>query len=483
MRASPLTPDYPPLTARRVLAVVACGYLLASWAMNPVSSILPTITGDLGIDVTRAGWIMNAYFVLLVGGVLIAGRLGDAFGHGTLFRAGCFVFAVGSLVAALPGDFSLLIAARAVQGLGSAMIFGTSLAIVATSYAGPRLGWAIGILSVSAGVASLVGTWASTSIVQVTSWHWSFLLPACLGLAIGAFARGLPSMRRSRLADVDWLGGGLLFGGLIFLLLGLNHLHEGPETFEAGAPYHFTMHAIALGFLVLFLWRQVRTSKPLIQLRLLAIPRLSSGVLANGIAHSSMLATSLLIPFLIERGEGYTPTQTQQLSLAMQVSLIVASLGGGWLYSRHASPVMGILAIGAIASGLAVLGRVGADLAYAELFPVVALLGAGLGVFTAVNNTAVMATVTPEQRGFASGLVETTRQLGHSLGVSISSSVLQATLAAAAIPALGYRDGFSEAASAMALVAAVGVLVVVYPVLKDRLSAQPVLGSALRRTE
>jgi MFS family permease len=478
-----LTTDSRPLTARRALAVVACGYLLASWAMNPVSSILPTITGDLGIDVTRAGWIMNAYFVLLVGGVLIAGRLGDAFGHGTLFRVGCGVFALGSLLAALSGDFNLLISARAVQGLGSAMIFGTSLAIIATAHAGPRLAWAVGILTVSSGLASVVGTWASTSIVQITSWHWSFALPAGIGLAVAAFAGGLPSMRRTRLQDVDWLGGVLLFGALIFLLLGLNHLHEGPETFEAGAPYHITMHVIALGFLVLFLWRQIRTPKPLIQLRLLRIPCLSSGVLANGIAHSSMLATSLLIPFLIERGEGYTPTQTQQLMLAMQLSLIVFSLFGGWLYSQHASPALGIISIGAIAAGLAVLGRIGADLPYAGLFPVVALLGAGLGVFTSVNNTAVMASVTPEQRGFASGMVETTRQLGHSLGVSVSSSVLQATLAAAAIPELGYRDGFSEAASAMALVAAIGVLVVVYPVLSGRLFPQPTLGPRFRPTE
>jgi DHA2 family multidrug resistance protein-like MFS transporter len=426
---------------------------------------------------------MNAYFVLLVGGVLIAGRLGDAFGHGTVFRWGCVVFALGSLVASLPGDFNLLIGARAVQGLGSAMIFGTSLAIIATAYAGPRLGWAVGILTVSAGLASVLGTWASTSIVQVTNWHWSFVLPAGIGLAVAAFAGGLPSLRRTRLGDVDWLGGVLLFGGLIFLLLGLNHLHEGPETFEAGAPYHFTMHAIALGFLVLFLWRQVRTSKPLIQLRLLRIPRLSTGVVANGIAHSSMLATSLLIPFLIERGEGYSPTQTQQLMLAMQLSLIVFSLLGGWLYSQHANPAIGVVSIGAIATGLAILGRIGADLPYAGLFPVVALLGAGLGVFTAVNNTAVMASVTPEQRGFASGLVETTRQLGHSLGVSVSSSVLSATLAAAAIPELGYRDGFSEAASAMALVSAVGVLVVLYPVLKGRVFPQPALGPRFRPTE
>src|SRR4030088_1025889 len=96
-------------SSRRVLAVVAGGYLLASWAMNPVSSILPTITSDLGVDVTRAGWVMNAYFVLLVGGVLVAGRLGDAFGHGRLFRAGCLVFATGSLLAALAGELNVSI--------------------------------------------------------------------------------------------------------------------------------------------------------------------------------------------------------------------------------------------------------------------------------------------------------------------------------------------------------------------------------------
>jgi predicted MFS family arabinose efflux permease len=243
------------------------------------------------------------------------------------------------------------------------------------------------------------------------------------------------------------------------------------------------MHAIALGFLVLFLWRQLRTPRPLVKLRLLRIPRLSTGVVANGIAHSSMLATGLIIPFLIERGEGYTPIETQQLLLVQQISLIVASLFGGWLYSRRGTPAIGIVSIGAIASGLAVLGRMGADLPYAALFPVVAILGAGLGVFTAVNNTAVMASVGPDQRGFASGLVETTRQVGHSIGVSISSGVLQTSLAAAALPELGYREGFSEAASAMGLVSAVGVLVVLYPVLRNGALPLPALRPRFRPTE
>jgi MFS family permease len=456
--------------------VVAGGYFLASWAMNPVSAILPTITAELSIDVTRAAWILNAYFVLLVGWVLIAGRLGDAFGHGRVFRTGCLVFALGAVLAGFSNDFWLLVAARAVQGLGSAMLFGTSLALVATVYNGRRLGWAVGILTVSSGLSSLIGVWVSVGAVQYANWHWSFAAPVLIGVVVASQAGVLPSQRRSNARDVDWAGGLLLFGALMFLLLGLNHLHDGPETFEAGAPYHFTMHAIALGFLAAFLWRQLNTRKPLIQLRLLRIPRLSAGVIANGIAHSSMLATSLLIPFLLERGRGYGPTQTAELLLTQQVSLIAFSFLGGWLYSRRGTPAMGVLSIASIALGLALLGQLGASMPIGWLFPISALLGAGLGVFTAVNNTSVMTSVNGDQRGFASGMVETTRQLGHSLGVSISSGVLATSLAAASVPELGYLDGFAEAATVMGFVATIGVLVVLYPIARNLvLSRRPAL--------
>jgi MFS family permease len=455
--------------AGRVLAVVSLGYLLASWAMNPVSAVLPTITADLAIDVARAGWVMNAYFLLLVGWVLIAGRLGDAFGHGTVFRAGCLVFAVGSLLGALPGDYPMLLVGRAVQGLGSAMLFGTSLALVTAAYQGRRLGWAVGILTVSSGASSLIGVWLNTALVQQVDWHWTFVVPAVLGVTAAMLGRGLPAARRARASEVDWPGGGLLFGALVLLLLGLNHLHDGPETFEAGAPYHLSMHLAGLGLLAAFLWRQARAARPLVQLRAFRNARLTTGVVANGIAHSSMLATGLLIPFLLERGRGYSPSQTAQLVVAMQVSLIAASYGGGWLYSRHNTPVIAGTSLGAIAGGLLLLGRVGADLPLPALFPLVAVLGAGLGSFTAVNNSAVMTAAPADQRGFASGLVEMMRQLGHSLGVSVSSSVLAARLATAGVPSLGYRDGFAEAASVMGLVSATGVLCLLLPRLRERL--------------
>jgi len=198
----------------------------------------------------------------------------------------------------------------------------------------------------------------------------------------------------------------------------------------------------------------------------LRIPRLSAGVVANGIAHSSMLASSFLLPFLLERGRGYSPTQTGELVVTMQVCLIAGSFGGGGLYARYGAPGLGVGSMAAVAGSLFALGQLGAELPLAALFPLLALLGAAQGAFTAVNNTTVMRTLGADQRGFASGLVEMTRHMGHALGTSVSSSVLVASLAAASAPAVGYRDGFAAAATTMAAAAAIGVVVVLYPTLR-----------------
>jgi len=192
-----------------VLAIVSGGYLLGSWAMNPVSSILPTITADLNIDVARAGWLMNAYFVLLVSWVLIAGRLGDASATGPLPR---WLPRLRGWVAAGGADGRLHRATRGARCAGHGL--GNDLRHQPGHHCHgvqrPRLAWAVGILTISAGVSSLAGTWVSTTLVEYANWHWSFLVPALFGLGIALFAGGLPSVRRTRLADIDWLGGVLL---------------------------------------------------------------------------------------------------------------------------------------------------------------------------------------------------------------------------------------------------------------------------------
>jgi MFS family permease len=441
---------------------------MASWAMGPVAAILPTITSDLEISVTAAGWIMSAYFLMLVGTVLMMGRLGDIFGQGRVFGLGVGLFTTAQLACGLSNGFVPLLLARGAQGIGSAMIFGTSLAIIAAAIPARSQGRAIGFLTVAASVSSLGGVWLSTWSVQHLNWHLGFLLPVPIGLfatALG-FRLRLPRVKLDS-RRVDWAGALLLFATLTVAMLGLNHLHEGGETFEAGAPYHLGMHLLAIALLVAFLKVEQRAEAPLLGFKLLRDARFASGITGNGIAHMSMLATSFLIPFLLERGRGLTPAETGRLIMTQQVAMVGCALALGYLYDRTRSPLFAAAMLGSIAVGLTTLGLLGGTLPFIGLVGIAVMLGAGLGGFTTVNNTAVMSMAPSEQQGFASGLVETTRQLGHAVGVSLSSSFMASALADAAVPSAGqYVDGFQQAAFAMGLVAAAGVAVLLWPGLR-----------------
>ncbi len=164
--ATQTTPPAAEPTGWLTLATVSLGYLLVSWGMGPVSAILPTISADLRIDVTAAGWVMSSYFLLLVGTILVTGRIGDLIGHRRVFACGIAVFGAASIAAGLAGSLEPLVVARSIQGIGSAMVFGTSLALVSEAIPTERRGVAIGILTMSSGAAALVGVAFSVYAAQ-----------------------------------------------------------------------------------------------------------------------------------------------------------------------------------------------------------------------------------------------------------------------------------------------------------------------------
>lgn len=464
-----------PTVSWGILATVSLGYLLVSWAMAPISAILPTISADLGVDVTAAGWVMNSYFLLLVGTLLIAGRVGDVFGHRPVFACGIFVFGLACLASGLTNALEPLIVTRAIQGIGAAMVFGTSLALVAEAVPSARRGMAIGILTMTAGAASLLGVAFSAYAVQNLSWHWAFFVPIPVALVAFVFALRLPAGARSgSVANLDWRGGILLFAALTVGMLSLGHFHEGEESFQQGAHYHLPMHLMAVALLGAFAWVETRVPQPLLQIRMLREVPFASGIFANGIAHMSMLGSSFLLPFLLERGRGLAPADTAWLMTSMQVAMLSSSLLAGALYDRKRTPVLGWATLGGISGGMLLLGLLGASLSFGVLIGIAALLGAGLGGFTTVNNTALMSSANSGNRGFASGMVETTRQLGHSVGVSMTSSIMAGALAGvpAAELASAYADGFQRSTLAMGILCALALLAIVVPHLSDRRSAQ-----------
>jgi MFS transporter, DHA2 family, methylenomycin A resistance protein len=457
------------------LGTVSAGYLLVSWGMAPISAILPTISADLQIDVSAAGWIMTSYFLLLVGTVLIMGRIGDLYGHRRVFAGGIFLFGLMSVVGGLANRLEPLLVARSIQGIGAAMVFGSSLALVAEAVPTARRGTAIGVLTMSSGLAALLGVMFSVYAAQYLSWHWAFFIPTPVAIAALIFSWRLPHGAASgSRTQIDWKGGLLLFAGLTILMLSLNHFHDGEQSFQEGAYYHLPMHILAGVLLAIFAWVETRVPQPLLDFRMLRDPHFGSGVIANGIAHMTMLASSFLLPFLLERGRGMSPSDTGFLMLGMQTFMLLCSLGAGWLYDRNRSPALSWITLGAIAAGLTVYGLGGASLPFAVLMGVGAVLGASLGGFTTVNNTAVMGLAAADKRGLASGMVETTRQLGHSVGVSLSSSIMAGALVGVAAPdlAAAYADGFQRSALAMGILSWLGVLGLILPYLPSRRSAR-----------
>jgi len=466
-------------SARAALGAVGLGYLLVSWGLGPITAILPTIAADTslhaaqafdgatGRDLAAAGWVMNAYFLLVVASVLIVGRLGDLLGHRLVFTSGVAVFGLGALASALAPGLAWLVAARALQGLGAAMVYGTSLALVAEALPGTRRGLAVGVVTMSASVASFLGVAFSAYAVEQLSWRWAFWIQVPLAVLALAATSGLPAHPSTErvfdlLRRLDWRGGLLLFGALSVATLSLDHVHEGEQSFGAGAHYHLPMHALALVLLLAFMRVESVVKNPLLRLRMLRDGRFAASVFANGVAHMSMLSAGFVIPFLLERGRGLSPSDTRDTLVVMQLATVVFSVGAGWLYDRRPASVLQWLTFGGIAGGLLAFGLVGGALPYGPFVLTAAVLGASQGAFSTVNNAAVIATADPSERGSAAGLLETTRHLGHSLGVSLSSGVLESLVVGVAVADLAgaYRDGFEQASLAMAALAGLAVAVI-----------------------
>jgi MFS family permease len=482
---------------RLTFGTVVAGYFLVMFAVSPVSVVLPTMAADLGVGVEQASWVMTAYLLPLTACLLPAGRLGDMLGHRRLFGAGIALGALSALLAGLAPSLEVLLAARALQGIGAALVSATSLPIITATVSDARRGRAVGLVTMSSSTGAMAGTALAPLFVHYLDWRWAFFSAAATGLAalvpallLGPDARGAEaaSGRRPALRTLDWPGAVLLLLTLSVASLSLNHFHEGPETFQDGWQWHVPMHAATLALLAMFVAVELRMPAPLVQLRQLTNGLFTTAVGANLVLHMTMMMAVFSTPFLVQRGLALGPVETGVLLTTMQACTTGMTLVGGWLYDRTRSPWWCPAAMAMVASGLTLLGLAGESLDYARTFAIVLWMGIGSGCFMTTNNTRIMSALAPEHRGFASGMLETSRQYGHTLGVAVAATGLAPALAAgAALAAAGnagpdpaVRAGFGTAALIMAGIAWIGVALAAYPLypLKRLLERAPALSPA-----
>jgi EmrB/QacA subfamily drug resistance transporter len=445
-----------------VLVVVATGFFMIMLDTTIVNVAIPAMSAGLNTTLDQILWVLNAYILVYAVLLITAGRLGDLYGQRNLFAIGLGVFTVASALCGFAQDANQLIAARILQGVGGALLTPQTLAILTNLFPPERRGAAFGIWAGVAGLATLAGPTVGGAIVTYIDWRWIFFVNVPIGIAtlVAAFAI-IPDLRPGRRHGWDLVGVILVTAGLFGVVFGLiegerfnwgeigSYLITIPEVIGAGAV-----------LLVLFvIWERFQ-EEPLIPLSLFEDRNFA---VANWIAAAiafGMMSLFLPIVIYLQSVRDFSAL-TAGLTLAPMslTSMVVAPFAG-----RFADRVGGkyILMTGILvfAIGFSTLTFVaGPDSTWITFLVPAIVSGAGMGLTFAPMTTVAMRNISPRMAGAASGVLNTTRQVGAAIGSAVVGALLQNRLAvtlhdqavshAAALPA-AYRAQFIAAFSSVA---------------------------------
>jgi MFS transporter, DHA2 family, methylenomycin A resistance protein len=463
-------PDSAARLRRAALLTVVVGQFAVQLASMPISAILPTLADAFHADFALISWVSGAYLLTLTGFLLVAGRLGDLYGHRRVYMVGIVIYSVAGGLGGLAPDALFLIVLRGLQGLGSALMLGNGLAIIANAFPGGERGRAVGIVQIAASLGGVAGLVYSALFLDTLSWQWLFWVLWPIGLLGLWSARHLDDgVRRDAAVPIrpDVLGAGLLFLTLTVGTLSLNHLHGGAHSFQEGAAYHTTMQIIALLLLGAFIFVERRSDQPLVRFGDLRNRDFNALAVCNTIMHMTMMAAIFTMPFLLERALELPKSYTGVLLTVLQLTWVGLAYLSGYLYDRYRATWLVPVGMALIALGLLGWGLL-APLGYGMIMVAAIVMGVGTGLYMTANNTLAIGLLPGNKRGLASGVLETSRQLGHTLGVAVAGTMMGAAVADALSgvgTAAGFLVGFQQISLAMAALCGIGLGLSLLPLL------------------
>ena len=443
------------------LAVLCLGVLMIVLDTTIVNVALPSIKADLGFTETSLVWVVNAYMLTFGGFLLLGGRLGDLFGHRRLFLAGITVFTVASLACGVAQSQALLIAARAAQGIGGAVVSAVSLSLIMNLFTEPgERAKAMGVYGFVCAGGGSIGVLLGGVLTSSLSWHWIFLVNLPIGVAVYALCvMLLPG------GKVQGVGGRLDLAGAFTvtssLMLAVYAIVNGNEVGWTSAQ-SLGMLGAAAGLMIAFLVIESRVAEPLMPLSLFKLRNVAVSNVAGVLWAAAMFAWFFISALYMQRVLNFTPMQVGLAFLPANIIMALFSLGlSAKLVMRFGirAPLAGGLLVATV--GLALFARAPVDgTMLADVVPGMVLLGLGAGVAFNPMLLAAMSDVSPSESGLASGVVNTSFMMGGAVGLAVLASLADArthalTAAGAALPVAlsgGYQLAFIIGA-AFALVA------------------------------
>jgi len=406
-----------------ILVIVLVGVLMSVLDGIVVSIALPTITGAFSVDLSASQWIITAYMLTLTSLLLFFGRVAEFTGRSVLFILGLAVFTLASLACGLSATLAQLIAFRVAQGIGGAMVFSISGAILFLAFPPQERGRAMGYLGSTVAIGSILGPVLGGFLVDTLGWRAIFLINLPIGVILVAFSLLFLRTREERkpVFHMDWIGAATLVAALFFLMLLLSRLARVSESPLAAVLCAVLFVAAAAAFIV----RESRYERPLLDLGIFRSRAFLMPVLAMMLFFVSSFMINVVGPFYFEEVMGFRPTQVGLMFLVVPVVMVVASPVAGWLYDTRRWRHYGAAGIAAVSLCYIALGILAQSwYSVAAMGGIFVILGLGSALFQSPNSTEVMNSLPPGQTAIASSVSAAVRNLGMTLGVALASLFL-----------------------------------------------------------
>jgi EmrB/QacA subfamily drug resistance transporter len=425
------------------LYVLCAGMLMIVLDATVVNVALPSIQSDLGFSASDLAWVMNAYLIAFGGLLLLAGRLGDLISRRGIFLVGLGVFTLASLVCGIAQSPEVLVGARFVQGVGGAMTSAVILGMIVTMFPEPReQAKAIGVFAFVASAGGSIGLLLGGAITQAINWHWIFFVNLPIGILTAVLATRLVAKDKGIGfgSGADIPGAVLITSGLMLAVYTIVK-PAAEDGWGSGSTLLFAAGSLAL--IVAFVVREATASNPLIPLRIFRSRNVTGANLIQALTIAGMFGTFFLGALYLQRILGYDALETGLAFLP--TTLVMGTLSLKYterLATRFGARTTLIPGLVLIAAGLAWFARVPVNGEYwTDVFPSMVVMGAGVGTAFPALMTLSMSGATPQDAGLASGLVNTTMQVGGALGLAVLAT-LAATRTDNAL-----ADGHSHAAA------------------------------------
>ncbi|MBA3262311.1 MAG: MFS transporter, partial [Thermoleophilaceae bacterium] len=405
-----------------LLAVCLATFMLLV-DVTVVNVALPAIRSDLGATFTDMQWVVDAYALGLATLLLASGSLGDLLGRRRIFAVGIAIFVAASLVCGLAGSPTMLNVARAVQGVGGAMMFATALALIAQEFPPNERGTAIGLWGATTGFAVAVGPVVGGVLTEHLGWEWIFFVNVPVGLiTIAMTLLRVPEGERDTTARIDWAGLVTFSGALLCLVLAL--IRGNDEGWQS-TPILGLLAASAL-LLAAFVAIELRREGPMLDLHLFRIPAFTGAQITAFVLHASMFSMFLYLVLYIQNILAYSPLEAGLRFLPVSLLSFLVAPVAGKLVERL--PVRAFLGAGLVlvGAGLLLMSGIDPDDDWTTLLPGFIVAGIGIGCTNPPLATAAIGVVEPHRSGAASGINSTFRQVGIATGIAGLGALFQA---------------------------------------------------------